>query len=100
LRYSIGKTTDVPQGNMREFTAGNTEILVINQNGGFFALAARCTHAGAPLVEGKLKGDVLTCPWHGSQFKISDGSVLHEPAEEALEVYKVEIEGNQIFVLI
>jgi hypothetical protein len=40
----------------------------------------RFSHAGAPLAEIVLDGEVLTCPWHYAQFRISDGSVLRGPA--------------------
>ena len=34
------------------------------------------SHWGGPLAEGKLvDGDCVECPWHASQFSMSDGSV-------------------------
>lgn len=38
------------------------------------------SHRGGPLSEGKLDGDVVQCPWHGSRFKVRDGSVVDGPA--------------------
>jgi len=72
--------------------------LAVNFNGKIYCLDARCTHAGAPLAEGRLQGDVLTCPWHYSQFIITDGSVLRGPADEALKTYRVEEKENKIFI--
>ncbi len=77
---------------MRQHSVGESEILIVNADGRFFALAARCTHAGAPLVEGNLEGRVLTCPWHGSRFNVTDGSVLKGPADESLKVYPVSVD--------
>ncbi len=94
----ICKLDAVPQEESRQFNAGELEILVIHSNGRYHCLAARCTHAGAPLAEGELSGDVLICPWHYSHFRISDGSVLRGPAEKPLKVYPVNSKGGYLFV--
>ena len=74
------------------------EILVINLNGQFFCLDGRCSHAGAPVVEGELKGEVLICPWHGSQFNITTGAVLKGPAMRPLKIYKSIVNNDVIFI--
>jgi nitrite reductase/ring-hydroxylating ferredoxin subunit len=92
------KPADVPTGELRQFTAGETEILVINSNGRYYCLAGRCTHAGAPLVEGELSGEVLVCPWHYSNFRITDGAVLKGPAEKPLKVYSGIVKENYLCI--
>jgi len=89
---------DVPAGELKQFNAGETEILVANVNNQFFCLAARCTHAGAPLAEGELNGEVLTCPWHGSRFKVTDGTVIRGPAQKPLGFYKSLVKEDFLFV--
>jgi ethylbenzene dioxygenase ferredoxin subunit len=91
-------TEDVSPGEMKRFDLKEEEILVVNLSGQFYCLEARCSHAGAPLYEGSLEDEVLTCPWHYSQFKIMDGSVLRGPARRPLRVYRTEIKDRQIFV--
>lgn len=83
---------------MKKFDIKDCEVLIINLENRFFCVDARCTHAGAPLSEGSLEGEVLTCPWHGSQFRISDGSVIRGPAENALQTYAVVVKDNWVFV--
>ena len=100
MLYKIGRADDIPPGQMRQHSIGESEILIVNAEGRFFALAARCTHAGAPLVEGSLEGQVLTCPWHGSRFNVADGSVLKGPADEALKVYPVSLDGGVVSIQI
>jgi len=87
----------VATGELRQFSVGDTEILVVNFNGRLLCLAARCTHAGAPLVEGDLSGDILTCPWHGSKFRVTDGSVVRGPAEKALKKYDCRLQDGHLF---
>jgi nitrite reductase/ring-hydroxylating ferredoxin subunit len=98
LLYKVAETVDIPAGEMRQFSSGEIEFLIININGQFLGLAARCTHAGAPLVEGDLNGEVLTCPWHGSQFRVTSGAIIRGPAQEGLKVYQVVVEERSLFV--
>jgi ethylbenzene dioxygenase ferredoxin subunit len=87
---------DVSPGGMKRFDLKEDEVLVVNQEGQFHCLEARCSHAGAPLYEGSLKDEVLTCPWHYSQFQIKNGSVLKGPAKKPLQVFRTNIENNQL----
>jgi nitrite reductase/ring-hydroxylating ferredoxin subunit len=89
---------DIPLGEMKQFDLKEDEILVANLKGQLYCLEGRCSHAGAPLAEGSLEGEVLTCPWHYSQFKITDGSVLRGPANVSLRVYRTEVKEGQLFV--
>lgn len=44
------------------------KLLLVNSNGQIHAMTARCTHYGAPLVNGVLTPDGrITCPWHGGK---------------------------------
>lgn len=83
---------------MKQFDLRGEEILVVNLDGRFYCLEGRCSHAGAPLDEGDLEGEVLTCPWHYSQFNVPDGSVLRGPAKNPLRVYRTEIKDGLLLV--
>jgi nitrite reductase/ring-hydroxylating ferredoxin subunit len=88
----------VPPGSMKQFTVKEREVLVINLNGQLFCLEGRCTHAGAPLADGTLNGETLTCPWHKSQFRITDGMVIRGPAEKNLKTYPAAVKDNLVFI--
>ncbi len=85
-------------GSMKKFNLKDREVLLINSNNKLFALDARCTHAGAPLEEGTLEGETLTCPWHGSQFRITDGTIVRGPAEKPLATFTAMIKENWVFI--
>jgi nitrite reductase/ring-hydroxylating ferredoxin subunit len=97
-QVKVCRIDEIPPGEAKQFYLGENEILVINLSGRYFCLAARCTHAGAPLVEGEIIEDVLICPWHGSNFRVTDGSVLKGPAERPLRAYPSVIKGDNLFV--
>jgi len=92
------KADFVPVGEMKQCQTDDTEVLVVNLNHQFFCLEARCTHAGAPLSDGELNGKILNCPWHGSQFDVTNGRVLQGPAEQSLKVYPVKVLDGDIYI--
>lgn len=92
------RTSDVLPEELKQFNVKGVEILVISLSNQLICLDARCTHAGAPLAEGKLDGDLLTCPWHGSQFNVTNGAVIRGPAKEPLKVYSTSVEEGFLFV--
>jgi nitrite reductase/ring-hydroxylating ferredoxin subunit/uncharacterized membrane protein len=65
----------------RVVTVGDDDVLVVRQGAAYVAISNVCGHAGGPLDEGTFddKGCV-TCPWHGSVFRLRDGHVVHGPA--------------------
>jgi nitrite reductase/ring-hydroxylating ferredoxin subunit len=69
-------------------------VAVFNVNGTFYATQHNCTHEGGPLAEGDLQGTVVTCPWHGSRFDVSTGTLLRGPAQQPLQTYRVTVEGD------
>ncbi|HEY1004328.1 MAG TPA: Rieske (2Fe-2S) protein [Streptosporangiaceae bacterium] len=52
-------------------------------------LADRCSHMSGPLSGGELTDGCLTCPWHGSVFRIADGSVVRGPATAPQAAFEV-----------
>jgi nitrite reductase/ring-hydroxylating ferredoxin subunit/uncharacterized membrane protein len=54
-------------------------------------IGGRCTHAGGPLAEGAVDDArcTVTCPWHGSVFRLDDGAVVHGPATVPEVAYDV-----------
>jgi nitrite reductase/ring-hydroxylating ferredoxin subunit/uncharacterized membrane protein len=76
----VGPVTDLSEGRMVRVQVADMPVLLVRLGGRLNAIAATCSHAGGPLEEGKLEGDVVTCPWHGSRFCVSDGRVEAGPA--------------------
>jgi nitrite reductase/ring-hydroxylating ferredoxin subunit/uncharacterized membrane protein len=74
----------------------DTAVLLVRIGGEIHALSNTCAHLGGPLNEGKLEGDCIRCPWHGSLFALSDGKVLEGPATYDERVFEVRVRDGQI----
>ena len=69
----VAHVNDVIPGTAKVVQAGQTTCALFNLGGTFYATNNKCTHMGGPLGEGKVEGNVVTCPWHGSRFDIRTG---------------------------
>jgi len=90
----------MPEADLEENTPHLVEVrgvkvVLVRQSGKIFALQNTCSHLGGPLVEGKVEGDGIRCPWHGSCFALEDGKVQEGPATYPQPTYEVRIiNGN------
>lgn len=89
---------ELDEGEMKKADAEGVPVLLVRREGKIHALAHTCSHLGGPLSEGKLEGDVVQCPWHGSRFSICDGSVVDGPATSPQPCLEARVRGGQIEV--
>lgn len=98
-KVMVGKASDIEEGKMAHITVGGKEVLITNVGGQFYAIDNTCTHAGAELHEGDLKGKELTCPWHNAKWDVTTGNLLWFPQKLCeLGHYKVTVENDTMFV--
>jgi nitrite reductase/ring-hydroxylating ferredoxin subunit len=76
-------------------------VLLHRQGMAVSAMENACPHAGGPLDEGTVSDGVVTCPWHGSRFRLSDGACVRGPStfpqlrlEARVENGMVEVRGR------
>jgi nitrite reductase/ring-hydroxylating ferredoxin subunit/uncharacterized membrane protein len=80
-------------------SAGDVDVLVVKRDDQILAIGSVCTHAGGPLEEGKIDARLcVTCPWHGSVFRLTDGAVKHGPATAPEPAYDTKVEGGEVSV--
>ena len=89
---------ELEEGEMKRADAGGVPVLLVRLEGNICALAHTCSHLGGPLSEGKLEGDVVECPWHGSRFNVRDGSVVDGPATFPQPCFEARVREGQIEV--
>ena len=75
---------------------GKVPVLLVRTGGQLYAIADRCTHRGGPLHEGEFSDGCITCPWHYSKFRVSDGHVLAGPATRGQQAYEVRTRYGSI----
>ncbi len=93
---AVAPVSDVPEDRPVKVTYGTTALMLVRRGEVVHALKETCSHAGGPLSEGELKGDTITCPWHQSVFRITDGAVVHGPAGTRQVSYAARVNGDQV----
>jgi nitrite reductase/ring-hydroxylating ferredoxin subunit len=93
---------ELVQGRSLRVALGSEVLLLVKDGDRVFAIGNQCTHQGAGLDRGvvRLAGSVrtVTCPAHGSVFRLDDGKVMRPPAMKPALVYDVKVEDGRVFV--
>ena len=75
---------ELPNGRLTRRQLGYLSLLALRQDDAVHVLSDHCAHLGGPLHQGRVVtvrgATCVTCPWHGSTFRVSDGAVIHGPA--------------------
>ena len=95
------------QGEPARAMLGEVPVIAVRDGQEVHVLANKCSHMSGPLHEGtlsdgELTGDrtdrCVTCPWHGSVFRLRDGAVVHGPATADQPVFQTRIQEGIIQV--
>jgi nitrite reductase/ring-hydroxylating ferredoxin subunit len=89
---------DLPEATPVRQMLGEVPVVAIRANGQVHVLADRCSHMSGPLSDGDLADGCLTCPWHGSIFRVADGSVARGPATAPQPSFDTRVVGGAIQV--
>lgn len=91
---------DLPSGRPVARRLGYIDLFVLRFGDGVTVLADHCSHLAGPLHQGRVvveDGDpCVVCPWHGSVFRISDGTVVHGPATARQPAFRTRLRGDGI----
>lgn len=82
--HDLCQSADLPDGWPVHRRLGYIGLFVLRDGEEIHVLADRCSHLAGPLHQGGVITDdadlCVVCPWHGSTFRVTDGSVVHGPA--------------------
>jgi len=98
--HDLGEVADLTPGRPVRRTAGaagDVAVLVLLQpDGTVAALADRCSHLAGSLSEGEVADGCVTCPLHGSTFRLSDGWNVTGPATAPQPVFDTRIAAGRL----
>lgn len=93
----VAKLHEIPEDTGLEVVAGSRIVALYRIQGEVFALDGICPHSGGPLANGRVQNQIVTCPWHGWQFNVTNGrhclnANLHQPC------IGVRVENDDVLV--
>jgi nitrite reductase/ring-hydroxylating ferredoxin subunit/uncharacterized membrane protein len=102
--HDIGAMDDFAEGRPGTRRLGDVSLLVLRRGDRVDVLANRCAHLDGPLASGRIHAeggeDCVTCPWHGSTFRLRDGAVVHGPATAPQPVFRTQVADGRLRVLL
>lgn len=97
-RHYVCDRRDIAENSMATFDlAGGASILLLRVDDQVYACDGVCPHQEVRLEDGLFDGEVLTCHQHMWQWKVATGEPVGL-AECPLNVYRVDMEGEAIYV--
>ncbi len=99
----VGRLDELPDGRLTRRDVGTVPVLLLRRGSQVHALAEQCSHLSGPLSEGQLvheDGPCVVCPWHGSTFRLTDGTVVHGPATAPQPVFHTRVLSEHVEVRI
>ena len=96
----LGQLAELPDGEPVRRDAGQVPVFVLRRGDRVTVLSDRCSHLSASLSEGELVGSGsdmrIVCPWHGSEFRVDDGCVVHGPATAPAPRFESRVVGGAV----
>jgi len=115
--YVVARRDEIENGGRKIVTIGSVQIGLFRIDDNFYALPNVCTHQFGPLCRGSLgpaifadagtgwkpvyrhEGQVISCPWHNSEFHVPTGQCLAYPKVH-LRKYLVKVEDGEVKILL
>jgi nitrite reductase/ring-hydroxylating ferredoxin subunit len=94
----VARLDEIPDRGMKTVRMAKREVLLCRLGERVFALPSRCTHRGAPLLEGHLEGPFLRCPWHGARFDVRTGARVNAPDCTDVPVTRAEVRDGSVWL--
>lgn len=92
------KVIEIPDGGMLLGHVDQEPVLLVRRGEQVFATGTVCTHYHGPLAKGLVVNETLRCPWHHACFSLRTGEVLGAPALNPIPCWRVERQGDRVFV--
>jgi nitrite reductase/ring-hydroxylating ferredoxin subunit/uncharacterized membrane protein len=89
---------EVPEHGLVQRLLGDQPLLAFRFDGDIRVLSDVCPHLAGPLHEGELREGCVVCPWHGSAFRATDGSVHSGPATAPVPALDVRVNDGKVLV--
>ena len=93
------RVDEIPEGERKILKIDNLSIGLFHHRGNWYALKNVCLHRGGPVCTGTLEGDILTCPWHGFQYNVTNGHLLVDDSAH-LDSYHVRVQNEEIHLFV
>ncbi|MDM0107624.1 non-heme iron oxygenase ferredoxin subunit [Variovorax sp. J22R24] len=94
----IAATSQLQEDEVMPINVGEAQLALFRSGGEFHVTDNVCTHQYALLSDGYVEDGCVECPLHQAQFDLRTGQARCAPATQAIRVYPVRVEGEDVLV--
>ena len=94
----VAQRAEIKENGGTELNVNGTRVALFHANGKYYAIEALCRHQDGSLAPGKIDGEVVECPLHSWHYNIRTGELLDYLEGVKLTTYKVDVQGNDIYI--
>ena len=80
-RVKVLDLASLPDGGVELVVADGLDVALFRRGDEIFAIGNECAHKGGNLCDGRVEGDIVTCPLHGWEFDLRSGACMTIPGE-------------------
>jgi nitrite reductase/ring-hydroxylating ferredoxin subunit/uncharacterized membrane protein len=99
-RIEVAAADELKMNAMKLLHLKSRRIVLAKTQEGYKAFDDRCPHKGGSLAGGTISCNIVTCPWHGSQFLVTDGHLKAGPSTEGIKTYQVAESDGKIYLFL
>jgi nitrite reductase/ring-hydroxylating ferredoxin subunit/DMSO/TMAO reductase YedYZ heme-binding membrane subunit len=92
-----GEVATIPDGRARIVRVGGERVALFRDGERVFALSNVCQHQNGPLGEGCIRDGLVTCPWHGYQYRPDDGC-SPPPFTERVPTFETRVADGRVWI--
>ena len=97
-RVHVGRIEVLPHDSPVLRECAGRRLAVVRLGDTVHVLDDACPHAGGPLSEGRVRGETLTCPYHGWIWSLADGRCVAPGRGARAIVYPARVEAGEVWV--
>lgn len=95
---AVGEGADIEDGAAVIVRPASGEAIAVFRHGEeIYAVSNVCRHQAGPLGEGRIVDGCITCPWHGFQYRMADGT-SPPPYTEKIATYATRVIDGRVQV--
>ncbi len=94
---NVCAVSEIPEKCAHVALIGGERVAIFKYDGKISAISNVCQHQNGPLGEGRIIDGLVTCPWHGFQYRPQDGA-SPAPFREKVPTFNVKVIGGRVWV--
>lgn len=96
-RVKVLDQVALPDGGVELVVMNGLDVALFRRGDEILAIGNECAHKGGNLCDGRVEGDIVTCPLHGWEFDLRSGACMTIPGE-SVPRFTATVEDGTVYL--